>query len=216
MRTGHRHREWLERRLASEIEEDEMFDAGIVDPHHEAMHKDSWAEHRAHAIALAVDRTGDDHASVDTAMHFADEPSDEYAARVRREAWSRLRRVTTHNFPVFARTHAAQFILFEHSHCVECLRWVDVVLEKSQSDYYMYDVVPGGRVDVEEEPELAERFAIKHVPTIMVFRHGEPVGVYTGEMRVGSFVHFAMEVSDKAHKKTLRWKEWEGTHRTEL
>jgi thioredoxin-like negative regulator of GroEL len=215
-RTGHRHREWLERRLAAEIEEDEMFDAGIVDPHHETMHTDSWAEHRAHAIALAVDRTGDDHTSVDTAQHFADEPSAVFAARVRRESWSRLARITMHNFPVFARTSSAQFLLFEHSHCVECLRWVDLVLEKSQSDEYLYGVVPGGRVDVEEEPGLAERFSIKAVPTILVLVHGEPVGTYSGEMRVGSFVHAVSEMSNTAHRKTLRWREWEGVHRDEL
>ncbi|HSC50236.1 MAG TPA: thioredoxin [Gaiellaceae bacterium] len=36
------------------------------------------------------------------------------------------------------------------------------------------------KLDVDAEPEIAARFAIKSIPTVAVFRHGEPVTGFVG------------------------------------
>jgi thioredoxin len=40
-----------------------------------------------------------------------------------------------------------------------------------------------GKVDVDAEPEVAARYAIRSIPTLMVFRDGEPIAAQAGVMR---------------------------------
>ena len=43
-----------------------------------------------------------------------------------------------------------------------------------------------GKVNVDEEPELASRFRIMSIPTLMVFRGGEPVTTQVGLCSAGT------------------------------
>lgn len=42
------------------------------------------------------------------------------------------------------------------------------------------DTVKVGKINVDEEPELAALFKIESIPTLMVFRNGKPDGVMIG------------------------------------
>ena len=42
------------------------------------------------------------------------------------------------------------------------------------------DVVKVGKIDVDDEPELANRFGITNIPTILVFKNGKITGTSVG------------------------------------
>ena len=42
------------------------------------------------------------------------------------------------------------------------------------------DVVKVGKVNVDDNPELAEKFGIMSIPTIIIFENGEPVKSFVG------------------------------------
>lgn len=46
------------------------------------------------------------------------------------------------------------------------------------------------KVDVDESPELAERFGIQSIPTLMLFRDGQPVDQRLGALPLGELKGF--------------------------
>ncbi|MGN0308288.1 MAG: thioredoxin [Lachnospiraceae bacterium] len=57
--------------------------------------------------------------------------------------------------------------------CVYCRR-IEPAYEKIGSEYGEKLVV--AKVNIDEEPSLAEKYQIEVIPTLMVFKDGEPVG----------------------------------------
>ena len=64
--------------------------------------------------------------------------------------------------------------------CMPC-RMLGPVIEQLAQDYEGKAVI--GKVDVDEQPELARQFGIMSIPTVMVFKngalHAQAVGVQT-------------------------------------
>ncbi|MFD2117070.1 thioredoxin family protein [Paenibacillus yanchengensis] len=61
--------------------------------------------------------------------------------------------------------------------CNPCLLQLDVTEEL---DTEMGDDVVFGKVDVDEEEGLAEQFEITALPTIIIFKNGQPVDIMAG------------------------------------
>ena len=57
--------------------------------------------------------------------------------------------------------------------CTYCRR-IEPAYEKIGSEYG--DKLLIAKVNIDEEPELAERYQVEIIPTIMVFKNGEPAG----------------------------------------
>jgi thioredoxin len=57
------------------------------------------------------------------------------------------------------------------------------------------------KVDIDAEPALASRFAIRSVPTIVVLRDGEPVAAQSGAIAGGQLV-YALDLIAKAPSST--------------
>lgn len=57
--------------------------------------------------------------------------------------------------------------------CVYCRR-IEPAYEKIGSEYGEKLVV--AKVNIDEEPSLAEKYQVEVIPTLMVFKDGEPVG----------------------------------------
>ncbi|MBQ9991267.1 MAG: thioredoxin [Lachnospiraceae bacterium] len=57
--------------------------------------------------------------------------------------------------------------------CVYCRR-IEPAYEKIGSEYG--DKLLVAKVNIDEEPELAEKYQVETIPTLMVFKDGEPVG----------------------------------------
>ena len=57
--------------------------------------------------------------------------------------------------------------------CVYCRR-IEPAYEKIGSEYG--DKLMVTKVNIDEEPQLAEKYQVEIIPTLMIFRDGEPVG----------------------------------------
>lgn len=60
--------------------------------------------------------------------------------------------------------------------CGPCRMLSPVVDEIAQEN----DAVKVGKVNVDEQPELASQFGVMSIPTLMVFRDGKPVSTSVG------------------------------------
>lgn len=63
---------------------------------------------------------------------------------------------------------------FWASWCGPCRRQAPIVEELSQEGYAV------GKVDVDAEPELAQRYGIMSIPTLIVFKNGQEVSRSVG------------------------------------
>ncbi len=66
---------------------------------------------------------------------------------------------------------------FWASWCGPCKTIAPTVAEIAE-DYA--DTVKVGKINVDDEPELAALFKVESIPTLMVFRNGRPDGVMIG------------------------------------
>ncbi|WP_437670838.1 thioredoxin [Sorangium sp. So ce131] len=66
---------------------------------------------------------------------------------------------------------------FSASWCGPCKRLAPVVDEIADETAGQVKVV---KLDVDESPAAAQRFAIRSLPTVMAFRNGEPAGTHVG------------------------------------
>ncbi|WP_455528322.1 thioredoxin [Huintestinicola sp.] len=66
---------------------------------------------------------------------------------------------------------------FWASWCGPCKMIAPTVAEIAE-DYA--DIVKVGKINVDDEPELAALFKVESIPTLMVFRNGRPDGVMIG------------------------------------
>ena len=57
--------------------------------------------------------------------------------------------------------------------CTYCRR-IEPAYEKIGSEYE--DKLLVGKVNIDDEPALAEKYQVEIIPTLMVFKDGEPVG----------------------------------------
>lgn len=66
---------------------------------------------------------------------------------------------------------------FWASWCGPC-KMIAPTVARIAEDYA--DTVKVGKINVDEEPELAALFDVESIPTLMVFRNGKPDGVMIG------------------------------------
>ena len=66
---------------------------------------------------------------------------------------------------------------FWASWCGPCKMIAPIVSEIAEDHS---DTVKVGKINVDDEPELAAFFRIESIPTLMVFRNGKPDGVMIG------------------------------------
>lgn len=75
------------------------------------------------------------------------------------------------------RSNKTVLVDFWASWCGPCKMIAPIVAEIAE-DYA--DTVKVGKVNVDEQTELAALFKVESIPTLMVFRNGEPDGVMIG------------------------------------
>lgn len=84
--------------------------------------------------------------------------------------------VTKNNFETIVNGEKPALIDFWASWCGPCRMLGPIVEEFAEEN----DNVVVGKVNVDEEPELASRFGIMTIPTLMVFKNGEVVNKSVG------------------------------------
>ena len=80
--------------------------------------------------------------------------------------------------------------------CPAC-RTLGVVLDRVAKEYE--DRMAFGKVNVNREEALAEKFAVRSVPTFMVFCEGKGVSESVGSMGVGALKNMINEALTKVH-----------------
>lgn len=78
--------------------------------------------------------------------------------------------ITTQNFETeVLQSEKPVLIDFWATWCGPCMRQGPIVEELSQEGYYV------GKVDVDQEPGLAQQFKVMSIPTLLIFKDGKEV-----------------------------------------
>lgn len=60
--------------------------------------------------------------------------------------------------------------------CGPCMMLMPIIEDIADADVG----VAVGRVNIDDDPELTEKYGVMSVPTLMLFKNGEPIGRLTG------------------------------------
>lgn len=71
--------------------------------------------------------------------------------------------------------------------CAPC-KSIAPLLENIADD--QADSLKVAKIDVDHQGELAVKFSIRSIPTLMIFKNGEPVGTQTGAVGAGGLNQF--------------------------
>ena len=75
--------------------------------------------------------------------------------------------------------------------CGPCQR-LGPVMEQIAEDYEDQNVIIG-KVDVDQEPELAHRFGVMNIPTVIFFKGGQELERKVGAMPIDAYTQFLDE-----------------------
>jgi len=85
-------------------------------------------------------------------------------------------RLTTKDFDNFISSHKVAVVDFWAEWCAPCLILAPIIEELAQD----YPQVGFGKVNSDEEPEIASRYGVMSLPTVIFFKDGEPVDEVIG------------------------------------
>ncbi len=83
------------------------------------------------------------------------------------------------DFDDFVREHETCVIDFWAEWCAPC-RFLEPVVEELAREFR--GKVAFGKVNVDDNPSIAERYEIMSIPTLLVFKNGQPVHMVVGAM----------------------------------
>ena len=91
--------------------------------------------------------------------------------------------LTSSNFDSSIRDSRPVFVDFWAEWCGPC-KMMDPAIERLAQQYA--GKVIFGKLNVDEEPEIATRFDVLSIPTFMIFRSGKPLDAVIGAVAVGA------------------------------
>ncbi len=94
----------------------------------------------------------------------------------RKDVLDMVKKVNKENFDSVKESDRTVLLDFYADWCGPC-RMVSPIVDEIASEHPEYLV---GKIDVDDEPELAHRFGIVSIPTLIVLRNGETVSKVTG------------------------------------
>lgn len=95
-----------------------------------------------------------------------------------------LQHFTEESFDKAVKENGLLVVDFWAEWCGPC-KMLGPVIEQLANDYDGKAVV--GKVNVDDEPELAQRFGIMSIPTVIFFKDGKEVARKVGVMPMGEF-----------------------------
>ena len=85
-------------------------------------------------------------------------------------------------------TNSLMMVDFWAAWCGPCQR-LGPVIEQIAEEYEDQDVIIG-KVDVDQEPELARRFGVMNIPTVIFLKDGEELERKVGAMPMDEYTQF--------------------------
>lgn len=102
----------------------------------------------------------------------------------------KIKELTTNDFDKFVREHKA-VIDFWAPWCGPC-KMMGPIFEEAAKD--LKDKAKFGKVNVDENSELAQRFGVMSIPTVMFFLDGQPVDKTVGILAKEEIVKRVKEI----------------------
>ena len=96
-------------------------------------------------------------------------------------------KITESNFEQFANSEKPLFLDFWAEWCGPC-RTMEPVVERLAGKYSGKMAI--GKLNVDEQPNLATKYDVFSIPTFMVFKHGKPVDAVIGAVGEGMLDKF--------------------------
>jgi thioredoxin 1 len=93
--------------------------------------------------------------------------------------------VTDATFPAFLQSDKPLLVDFWATWCGPC-KMMAPVIEELSTEYA--DKLGVGKVDVDQNPETAQKYGIMSIPTLLVFKNGEVVKQLVGYRSKGDLV----------------------------
>ncbi|MFP3044508.1 MAG: thioredoxin [Thermocladium sp.] len=101
--------------------------------------------------------------------------------------------LTKNNFDEFIKEHEVAVVDFWAPWCAPCFMLEPII---KQLAIELKDV-GFGKVNSEEEPDIAARYYVMSLPTIIIFKNGEPVDTVIGVVPKKALLNRIMAVVDK-------------------
>ena len=95
------------------------------------------------------------------------------------EAGQEIIALTSENFEAMLASRRALVVDFWASWCMPCRMLAPIVEQLAKK---LAGEVAFGKVNVDEQPELAARFSVMSIPTCVIFKNGAQVGTTVGVM----------------------------------
>ncbi|HMM31248.1 MAG TPA: thioredoxin [Clostridia bacterium] len=103
-----------------------------------------------------------------------------------------VKTITASNFEAeVLQSNKPVLVDFWASWCGPCRMLSPVVDELAEND--LKDTAVVGKVNVDEEPELAQRFGVMSIPTLIVFKNGKAVNKSVGVKPRGAILQMVNE-----------------------
>ena len=93
--------------------------------------------------------------------------------------------LTTESFTDFTSGSTPVLVDFYADWCAPCRRMAAVLEEVTAARPAM----PVGKVNVDEEPDLASAYVVRSIPTLLLLKNGEITGRWTGEVTPGTILN---------------------------
>jgi len=101
--------------------------------------------------------------------------------------------LTKNNFDEFIKEHEVAVVDFWAPWCAPCFMLEPII---KQLAIELKDI-GFGKVNSEEEPDIAARYYVMSLPTIIIFKNGEPVDTVIGVVPKKALLNRIMAVVDK-------------------
>jgi thioredoxin 1 len=98
--------------------------------------------------------------------------------------WDMTQTVTTENFDGFIKDNPVALVDFTATWCGPC-QMLKPIIEELANDYEGKAAV--AKLDIDESREVAARYKIMSVPTVILFKNGEPAEQVIGVRSKGEF-----------------------------
>jgi thioredoxin 1 len=94
-----------------------------------------------------------------------------------------MKKVTNENFDDILKNSPRLIVKFEADWCAPC-RAITPILEELSDENSNIEFV---KCNIDENPELATRFSIRNIPTLLYFKEGQLLEIQVGAASKGTF-----------------------------
>lgn len=101
---------------------------------------------------------------------------------------------TLANFDTLLKSAQPVVVDFWAPWCHPCVGFAPIFAEEAKKQQGRLRFI---KIDTEAQPELAKRYQIRSIPTIMVFKHGKKINMINGALAKGQFNQWINQTTEQ-------------------